>query len=69
MQEIIIFTEQLGNLVHSLEKKMDLRDAKAFKESIDKIFQKLDQVKNGQNLPRYIYYSIINLIEKRKNNY
>ena len=48
---------------------MDLRDAKAFKESIDKIFQKLDQVKNGQNLPRYIYYSIINLIEKRKNNY
>ena len=69
MQGIIIFTEQFGSLVHVLEKKIDPKEAKIFKESIDKIFKKLDQVKNEPNLPRDIYYSIINLIEKRKNNY
>jgi len=69
LQSIVIFTEQFGSLVHFQEKKMDKIDAKYFKESIDKIFIKLDQVKNEQSLPGYIYYSIINLIEKRKNNY
>ena len=69
LQGIIIFTEQFGSLVHVLEKKIDPKEAKIFKESIDKIFKKLDQVKNEPNLPRDIYYSIINLIEKRKNNY
>ena len=69
LQAIVIFTDQFGSLVHAQEKKIDSKDAKLFKESIDKIFQKLDQVKDDQNLPGYIYYSIINLIEKRKNNY
>ena len=69
LQAIVIFTDQFGSLVHAQEKKIDSKDAKAFKESIDKIFQKLDQVKDDQSLPGYIYYSIINLIEKRKNNY
>ena len=69
MQAIVIFTDQFGSLVHAQEKKIDSKDAQNFKDSIDKIFQKLDQVKDDPSLPGYIYYSIINLIEKRKNNY
>ena len=69
LQAIVIFTDQFGSLVHAQEKKIDSKDAKNFKDSIDKIFQKLEQVKDDQSLPGYIYYSIINLIEKRKNNY
>ena len=40
-----------------------------FVENIDQIVQKLDQVKDDKGIPGYIKYSIINLIEKRKNNY
>jgi len=69
LQAVVIFTEQFGSLVHSQEKKIDSKEAENFKESIDKIFQKLDQVKDKKGLPGYIKYSIINLIEKRKNNY
>ena len=69
LQAIVIFTDQFGSLVHSQEKKIDSKDAKTFKESIDNIFQKLDKIKDEPSLPGYIKYSIINLIEKRKNNY
>ena len=69
IEAIVIFTDQFGSLVHSQEKKIDSKDAKAFKESIDDIFQKLDKVKDETGLPGYIKYKIINLIEKRKNNY
>ena len=69
LQAVVIFTEQFGSLVHSQEKKIDSKEAEGFKESIDKIFQKLEQVKEEKGLPGYIKYSIINLIEKRKNNY
>ena len=41
LQAIVIFTDQFGSLVHSQEKKIELKDAKSFKDSIDKIFQQL----------------------------
>ena len=69
MQAVVIFTEQFGSLVYSQEKKIDSKEAETFKENIDTIVQKLDQVKDDKGLPGYIKYSIINLIEKRKNNY
>jgi len=69
LEAIVIFTDQFGSLVHSQEKKIDSKDAKSFKERIDEIFQKLDKIKDEPGLPGYIKYKIINLIEKRKNNY
>ena len=69
LQAVVIFTEQFGSLVYSQEKKIDSKEAETFKENIDTIVQKLDQVKDDKGLPGYIKYSIINLIEKRKNNY
>ena len=69
MQAVVIFTEQFGSLVYSQEKKIDSKEAETFKENIGTIVQKLDQVKDDKGLPGYIKYSIINLIEKRKNNY
>ena len=69
IEAIVIFTDQFGSLVHSQGKKIDSKDAKAFKDSIDEIFQKLDKIKDEPTLPGFIKYKIINLIEKRKNNY
>ena len=69
LEAIVIFTDQFGSLVQALEKKLVPTDAKSYKEYIDKIFEKLDLIKDEKSLPGYIYYSIINLFEKRKNNY
>ena len=69
LQAIIIFTEKFGRLIHDKEMTLEPKEAKSFKDTLDNIFQKLEKVKNEPNLPQYIYYSIINLIEKRKNNY
>ena len=69
IQAIVIFTDQFGSLVHSQEKKINTEEAKAFKDNIDFIFQKLEKVKDEEGLPGHIKYSIINLIEKRKKNY
>ena len=69
IEAIVLFTDKFGTLVHSQEKKIALDDAKEFKERIDEIFQKLDIIKDEKGLPGHIKYLIINLIEKRKNNY
>jgi hypothetical protein len=69
IQAIVIFTDQFGTLVHSQGKKIDSKDAKLFKDNIEEIFQKLEKIKDEKGLPGHIKYSIINLIEKRKNNY
>ena len=69
LQEIVIFTEQFGSFIHSKELIMDQNDAKLYKDFIDNIFQKLEKIEDESSLPGNIYYSIINLIEKRKNNY
>ena len=69
IQAIVIFADQFGTLLHSQEKKIANDDAKSFKSSIDDIFEKLDKVKDEKNFPSFIKYRIINLIEKKKNNY
>ena len=69
IEAIVIFTDEFGTLVHSQEKKKETEENKKFKENIDEIFQKLDKLKDEKGIPQYIYYKIINLIEKRKNNY
>ena len=69
IEAIVIFTDKFGTLVHSQEKKIASEDAIKFKQSIDEIFQKLEKVKDEKDFPGYIKYRIINLIEKRKNNY
>ena len=69
IEAIVIFTDQFATLVHSQEKKIATEEAKKYKESIDEIFRKLEKLKDEKDFPGYIRFKIINLIEKRKNNY
>ena len=69
LEAIIIITDKFGSLIHTLEKELDPNESKVYKICIEKIFQKLNIIKNESNLPGYIKCSIINLIEKRKTNY
>ena len=73
LEAIIIFTDQFGTLVSQFQEKnkksKDSKDENNFKEKIDEIFKKLEKIKDEKNLPGHIKYKIINLIEKRKNNY
>ena len=67
IQAIIIFTDKLGTLINLDKNK--IKNFNFFNENLEKIFSKLEIIKNDKNLPGYLKYSIINLIEKKKNNY
>ena len=68
-QSIILFTDKFGTLIHSEKKSLKSEENQKFKESIEKIFIKLEKIKNDKDLPGHIKYLIINLIEKKNNNY
>jgi hypothetical protein len=69
IQEIIIFIDKFGTLINSIKNDLDSKDFKFYDEEIKKIFEKLEDIKNDKEIPGYIKYTIINLIEKKKNNY
>ena len=68
-QSIIHLTGKFGTLIHSEKKNIKSEETQKFKENIEKIFIKLEKIKNDKDLPGHIKYQIINLIEKKKNNY
>ena len=70
-QSIILFTDKFGTLIHSDSEKRNIKEEETqkFKEKIEAIFIKLEKIKNDKDLPGHIKYLIINLIEKKNNNY
>ena len=70
-EAIVILTDRFGSLVHSESNNKNIKteEIQNLKEKIEEIFIKLDKLKDDNGLPGHIKYLIINLIEKKKNNY
>ena len=66
---MIVFTEKFGRIVYEEEKTMKQKDKEEFNSKIDDIFKKLEKIKEEPGLVGYIKYGIINLEEKRKDNF
>ena len=69
IEAIVIFTDKFGTLINSEKDKLTTKESKIFNEKIEKIFVKLEKIKNSPEIPGYVKFKIINLIEKKKNNY
>ena len=64
---IIKFVENLGAFIHSEEKNIKKEELQSYKKSIEEIFNQLEEIKNNET--GQIHYKILNLIEKKKNNF
>ena len=69
LESIILFTDKLGTLIHSEKIITKQETIKLNKQKIEEIIQKLEIIKDDKEIPGYIRYLIINLMEKKKNNY
>ena len=67
-QAIALFTDKFGSLINS-EKNKKSEEIIYFEKKIDEIFEKLEKIKNEKDLRGHIKYIIINLIEKKNNNF
>ena len=66
LEAIVILTDKFGTLINKQKTKIKPEDLKDFTSKVDNIMAKLDTVQKEANLPGYIKYKIINLIEKKK---
>ena len=69
IEAMIVFTEKFGRIIYEEEKSMKQKDKEEFNSKIDDIFKKLEKIKEEPGLAGYIKYGIINLEEKRKENF
>jgi hypothetical protein len=68
IQLIINFVSNLGVLAQNEEDKKTKKNIRIQKK-IEEAFEKLEKIKEDENIPGYIKYNIINLIKKKENNY
>ena len=68
-QAIVLFSDRFGAIINEEKNILKPDEVKKFKDKIEEIFKKLEIMKNDEELPGHIKYLIINLIEKKKNNY
>ncbi len=68
IQLIINFVSNLGVLTQNEEEKKTKKNIRIQKK-IEEAFEKLEKIKEDENIPGYIKYNIINLIKKKENNY
>ena len=66
---IISFIGGVGELIYKENKKIKKEDAKQLKKELEVFFENLKKLQNDNSLPQNIKYLIINLLEKKKNNY
>ena len=64
---IINLVENLGALIHSEEKNIKKEELQIYKKNIEEIFKQLEEIKNNED--GQIHYKILNLIDKKKNNF
>ena len=75
IQTIIIFIDKFGALIQNEKENKKDKNKKEkgnkinFEEKIKETFDKLEKIKEEENIPGHIKYSIINLIIKKENNY
>ena len=64
---IIKLVENLGAFIHSEEKNIKKGELQGYKENIEEIFKQLEEIKDNET--GQIHYKILNLIDKKKNNF
>ena len=64
---IIKLVENLGAFIHSEEKNIKKEELKGYKKNIEEIFKQLEEIKDNET--GQIHYKILNLIDKKKNNF
>lgn len=69
LEAIVIMMDKFGTLVKNQQKKIKPDDLKEFNSKIDEIIENLDKIQLHKKLPGFIKYKIINLIEKKKDNW
>ena len=69
LEAIVILMDKFGTLLKKKESKLKEEDKQNFNEQIKNYIQKLNEVQNDKNIPGFIKYKIINLIERSKNNW
>lgn len=69
LEAIIVFTDRFASLIHEEGKNSKIKNINEFSDKIDETFKKLEDIKNESGLAEFIKYKIINLIEKRNNNF
>jgi hypothetical protein len=66
-EAIVILIDKFGTLINKHKSKIKEEDMITFTSKIDNYISKLDEIQSKQkDLPGYIKYKIINLIEKKK---
>ena len=69
LEAIVILLDKFGTLFKKKESKLKDEDKKSFQEQINIYINKLSDVQNDKQIPGFIKYKIINLIERSKNNW
>ena len=69
IEAILVFTENFGRILYEEDKTIKAKDKEEYQAKIDDIFKKLAKIKEEKGLSGYIKFNIINLEEKRKNNF
>ena len=69
IEEILILADKFGCLINIEKNKKNSNDIKEYNDKIEEIFKKLEKIKDEKIIPDFIKYKIINLIEKKNNNY
>ena len=69
VETILHLVNTFGTYINTENEKLKVEDAKKYKEKVDEFIEELEEIKDDESLPGHIKYKIINLIEKKKNNY
>ena len=64
---IINLVENLGAFIHHEEKNIKKEELQSYKKIIEETFKQLEEIKNNED--GQIHYKILNLIDKKKNNF
>ena len=68
LEGIVILIDKFGTLMNSQLVKINETELRDFEKKIEDYIQKLELIQSKDNIPGYIKYKIINLIEKKKSN-
>ena len=66
LEGIVILTDKFGTLIHKQRDSIEDNDFKDFVSNINTILVKLNKIQMNDDIPGYVKYKIINLIEKKK---
>jgi len=69
LEAIVVLMDKFGTLLKNSESKMKKEDLDDFNKKINDYIKKLDIVQKESLIPGYVKYKIINLIERKKNNW